>query len=289
MLTIILRAALLAFILTLPAGMLPAGMPPAGAAPRKIVSLAPSITKNLYLLGMEDAVIAVTRYCPPGTTHKENIGTVLEPNIEKIVSLSPDLVIATKEGNNAGTVKKLASLGIPVFVMDSVNSYDDICRGFLALGTFVGKEERARAIIEDASRRLSVIRDKIRGRPLVTVFWEVGAQPLFTASRKSFVNEFIERAGGINIFADARSRYPRISREEVVRRDPDVIILVTMGDVTEDEKRSWERFKQVKAVRSGSIFTLKDSFFTDPTPPAIADGVETMAAVLQAVPPPGDL
>ena len=252
----------------------------ASAAPTRIVSLAPSITKSLYLLGAEEQVAGVTIYCPPEAAAKEKIGTILEPNIEAIVALTPDLVIATKEGNSPATVQKLKKLGLQVYVMDSVNSFSDICNGFIDLGSIVGKEEKAQAIVADARHRIETVRSKARSLAPVPVFWEVGAQPLFTVSKNSFVNDFMEFAGGKNIFKETRARYPQISSEEVVRRDPDVIILVDMGDVTSSEKKLWEKFKTLKAVRAGRVHVLNDTRFTDPTPAAIADGVEKLFDIL---------
>jgi len=253
------------------------------APPRRIISLAPSVTKDLYLLGAGDKVVAVTVYCPPEARKtKEGIGTVQEPNIEKIVSLSPDLVIASREGNREETVATLRKLGISVFVMGSYNNFADICNGFHELGKLIGKEEAAQKIITESRNRIDNVYKTIRGKKPVTVFWEVGAQPLFTVNKNTFVNEFMERAGGINIFGDLPVRYPQISREEVVSRDPDVIMLVTMGDVTTRETRSWGKFTGMKAVKSGRIYVLSDSIFTDPTPVALAEGIEKVAALLYA-------
>ena len=248
--------------------------------PKRIISLAPSVTKSLYLLGEEDKIAAITVYCPQGSGAKERIGTVLEPNLEKIISLSPDLVIASKEGNRPQTVEKLKSLGVNVYVMGSLNSFPDICDDFLALARIVGQEAKAKGIIENAKNKIRGIQDKVGKRAKVRVFWEVGAQPLFTASRNSFVNDFIELAGGTNIFGELETRYPQISREEVIRRDPDAIVMVTMGDVTSNEKASWEKFKELRAVKTKRIYVLDNSIFTDPTPTAVADGVEIISAIL---------
>lgn len=248
--------------------------------PERIVSLAPSITKSLCLLGAEDKIIAVTVYCPTQSQHKEKIGTILEPNIEKIISLSPELVIATKEGNQIATIEKLKNLGIKVFVMEPCNSFSDICDGFLALGKLVGRENKAREIIKNAKTKIIGIGNKIRGQKAVSIFWQVGAKPLFTVSRNSFVNEFIELAGGENIFRDLKARYPQISREEVIRRDPEVIIIVAMGDSTEKEKKAWEEFRELKAVKTNSIYILNESDFTDPTPVALANGIEKVANLI---------
>ena len=101
--------------------------------PRRIISLIPSVTRSLYLLGLKDEIVAVTIYCPAEARDKIKIGSILEPNIEKIVSLKPDIVIASKEGNRQVTVDKLRSLGISVYVTGDVNSFEDIYSDFIKL------------------------------------------------------------------------------------------------------------------------------------------------------------
>lgn len=248
-------------------------------APLRIVSLAPSITKDLYLMGAKGMVIANTIYCP-ADDGKEKIGTFLEPNIERIIALKPDLVIATKEGNKEASVRQLEKLGISVYVMGSFNSFDDICSEFLKLGERVGKMNEAHAVVAEATARVNKVSRTCASLPRVSVFWEVGSQPLYTVSAKTFVNEFITRAGGTNIFSDLPTRYPQVSREEVVRRDPEAIFVVTMGDVTAGEVKYWQKFTSMKAARTGRISVLADGLFTDPTPIALAEGIERVARIL---------
>ncbi|OGS24080.1 MAG: hypothetical protein A2314_07130 [Elusimicrobia bacterium RIFOXYB2_FULL_50_12] len=246
-------------------------------APKRIVSLAPSITRSIYQLEAGASLAGVTIYCPAQAKDKEKIGTLLEPNIEKIVALRPDLVIATKEGNRPETVRRLNELGIPVYTMESFDNFEAICNGFIALGKRIGRQEQANAIVEQSRRRVEQVRKKSKAHRRSRVFWQVGAQPLFTVSRHSFVNDFIELAGGINIFADLKSRYPQVSREAVLHADPDVIILVAMGDVTENEAQKWKNFKP---GRTGKIVTLNNTVFTDPAPASFAEGLEIISRIL---------
>lgn len=248
--------------------------------PHHIISLAPSITESLYALGLEDSVIGISIYCPAGNTRKEHIGTIWEPNVEKILSLSPDLVLATKEGNKKGDVLKLIKLGIPVVTVESDRNFNDICDNFLQIGRSVGKEKKAREIIAAAKARIKAVQDRVSGKNPVRTFWEVGAKPLFTVSAGSFIDDFCRYTGCSNIFSDIKIRYPRISREEVVRRDPEAILLVSMGDVTEAELRSWAAFPELGAVRSERVFIIKSSDIFTPTPLTFAKGVEIIAGLL---------
>lgn len=260
----------------LPLLLLTAG---AGAYDR-IVSLAPSVTKSLYLLGLESRVIGITMYCPKGTTEKAVIGNVLEPDIEKIITLKPDLAIVSKEGNREQTADQLRRAGIRVYVMDSVGDFDRICVEFRKLGGYLGESQKASGVVSGAVKRVAALKARAVKRKPLRVFWEVGAQPLVTVSRGSFVDDFTKFAGAVNVFEDSPSRYPQVSREEVVSRDPDAILIVTMGDVTAKEKSAWSGYGAMKAAKSGRIYILDDSTFTDPTPPAIASGAEKVEALL---------
>ena len=248
--------------------------------PKRIVSLAPSVTKSLYLLGAGDRVVAVTIYCPPEAAAKEKIGTVYEPDIEKIVSLSPDLVIAAKEGNLLQSVETLSKLGIRVYVVESADNFPQICANFVALGKVIGEEAKANEVVETTRKKIEAVKAGLKNDKKPTVFWQIGTQPIFTVSGHSFVNDFIEFAGGVNIFSDLKARYPQISREEVIKRDPDVIIMTSMGDITAEEKAIWQGFSCLKAASTGRIYMLDDPIFTNPNPEAVADGVAIVAGLL---------
>jgi len=246
----------------------------------RIISLIPSVTRSLYILGLQDQVVGVTIYCPAEANNKEKIGSILEPDIEKIVSLKPDIVIASKEGNRPVTVEKLRSYGIKVYVTGNVDSFNDIYTDFINLGEYLGCGEKARGIVEDSRKRISALRDRLKNTKPVSIFYEVGAQPLFTSGKKSFANDIIESAGAVNIFSDLNSRFPQVSREEVIKRNPDVIFLVAMGNVNAKEKAVWADFKSLKAVKNGRIYFTDDNSFTDPTPKSIVDASEKMAEIL---------
>ena len=246
----------------------------------RIVSIIPSVTKSLYLLGLEDKIVGVTIYCPPAAKDKEKIGNVLEPDIEKIVSLKPDLVLASEEGNRLVTVNTLKSLGLKVYYTHAVNSIGDIDSDFIKLGRFLGAGAKANDIVRTSQKRIAALKDRKKTGAAPTVFLEVGAQPLFTAGKLCFLNDIIEAAGGKNIFLDTDQRFPQVSREEIIRRDPDVIVLIAMGDVTQNETTSWSEFKGLKAVKTGRIYVVNDSSFTDPTPKSAADAAEKLAALL---------
>jgi iron complex transport system substrate-binding protein len=248
--------------------------------PKRIVSLAPSITHALYSLGVESNVVGITEFCPKGTTRKEIIGTMLEPNLEKIIALSPDLVIATKEGNKKEPVQKLIQLNIKVLILDEDRSYKDICDHFLNLAENVDKTAEALRIIEDSNEILARVRERIKGQKPATVFWQVGSRPLFTVGRENFINEITEFSGGKNIFSAIGRRYFQVNEEEVVKLDPDVIFVVFMGDISSEEIKKWRKFGVLKAVRGNKVLKVSQQEFFNPMPLTFAQAVRKISGML---------
>lgn len=247
--------------------------------PKRIVSLGPSITEGLYLLGAGDRIVGVTTYCikPPQATKKEKIGSVTEVDVEKIANLKPDLVIATSLTSQKAK-EKLKDLGIKVVDFSLPRNFSDLCEKFLMLGRIVGKGSEAEDIVRKANREIDTIRNRLKGLPKPKVFIQVGARPLFTMTKDSFVNDFIELAGGINIAGEARGGL--YSREKVIEQNPDVIIIMTMGIVGEEEKRIWQRYRTLKAVRDNRIYIMNSYKIGSPTPVTFVETLKEMAGSL---------
>jgi len=250
--------------------------------PKRIVSLAPSITESLYQLGRGDTLIATTSYCsyPEQTKTKQSIGSLTSPNIEKIYSFSPDLVLAVNGINRPQAIEKLKSLGLKVTVFNECISFSDIKENFIQLAILVDRKKGAKEIIENVEAELSYITNKLKKSPRVKVFWEIGARPLVTAGKESFANELIYHAGGINIFNEAPGKYPRVSREEVIKKNPEAIILAGMGDVTEKEAFNWQRFNELEAAKFNRIYFVDAYKVCQPTPLSYLTGLKLIAGLL---------
>jgi len=242
---------------------------------KRIISLAPSVTESLYELGMDNELIANTTFCVDKQVKKEKIGTFTEPNIEKIVSLKPDLIIATKEGNNKAVVEKMIRLKLPVYVMEVVSSFEDICNNFQLLANFLDKTETATKLISDVKHEINSVCEKRRMKT-ETVFWEVGANPLFTVGKQSYINDYDKFIGLENIFVGIDMRYPNISIEAVMKKNPDIIILVNMGDITEKEIIKWNKYKTIPAVKNKKIFMLDANDIFTPTPKTFLKGLKIL-------------
>ncbi|MBN1622067.1 MAG: ABC transporter substrate-binding protein [Endomicrobiales bacterium] len=248
--------------------------------PKRIISLAPSITKSLYALGVEDKIVGVTTYCPEQAKRKEKIGTLLKPNAEKILSLKPDIIFATKEGNDEKSVKNIMDFGVEVVVLDCCTNFSDVRKNFLEIAKRVNREKKAKEIINSAEKRIVEIQKKLEGSEPFRVFCEIGARPLFTVGGGSYINDILVSAGCINIFSHLRKAYPRVNEEEVLLKNPDVILVITMGDATKKEKKRWKKYKVLKAVRDKRVYIVDESFVTTPTPGDFAKAVEYISNLI---------
>ncbi|GAF91658.1 unnamed protein product, partial [marine sediment metagenome] len=224
----------------------------------------------------------MTSYCtyPVEAAEKEIIGGPNNPNIEKIFSLSPDLVVGVSGINRTQVIEKLRDLGLEVVVFDACNTFDAVEKVLIELGKLTGKEEKTGEVMKEVKRTVRTVTEKLKNVPRVKVFWEVGARPLVSAGGKSFANEFIRRSGGVNIFADIPLEYPRVSREEVLRRNPEAIMLVTMGDVTEKEKLYWQEFGELAAVKNNRIYVIDADVVCRPGPASFLMGLVRVARAL---------
>lgn len=246
---------------------------------RKIISLSPAITEWLAALGLSGEIAGVTTYCqrPSGIEKKQKVGTIMEIDVEKVAALKPDMVIAMSL-TNIKDLNRLEKLGVPVKVFPIPKDFASLCEIFLGIGRFVGKEKDARRLIGNAQRQVSFIKEKTARFKARKVFIQIGAKPLYAATRDYFVNDYIEFIGGINIFKDAATGL--VSKEEVLRRNPDVIIIATMGISGENEKKAWQRHAMITAVRNGEVYILDADKICSPTPLTFAVFLREFALIV---------
>ncbi|OIO37475.1 MAG: hypothetical protein AUJ75_04165 [Candidatus Omnitrophica bacterium CG1_02_49_10] len=250
--------------------------------PKRIVSLVPAVTENLYLLGAEDAVVGVTSFClyPARAQEKEKAGTFLNPNVEKVLRLSPDIVFATKEGQRKELIFKMRSVGLNVFVLSPNSDFADISEDFLLLGRIVGKEKKAEEILKGSDKKIRDIRTRLEGEQSPLVFLQLDTRPLVSVGGGTFTDELIYLAGGVNIAHSSPIRYPRYSVEEVVIRDPDVIVIIAMGADVERERAAWQRYRSLSAVKQGRVYIIDAHKVSTSVPTVFTQGLEALAALL---------
>lgn len=245
----------------------------------RIISLGSAITEQLYLLGLEDKIIGVTTYCqrPARAKQKKKVGTVIEVNIEQIVSLKPDLVFATPLINPKAK-EKLRNLGIEVITFSAPKDFTEICEQFLELGKLTGREQEAQNILKRVNEQIISIKQKVKGLSQPRVIVQLGAKPLFVVTKDSFINDFIEFAGGINIGPKDKSGL--YSREKVLNDNPDVIIITTMGIAGDEEKKDWQKYKVLNAVKNNRIYIIDSYKLCSPTPVSFVSTLKEIMSIL---------
>lgn len=254
---------------------LPENIGASEAGPGRIISLAPSITRELYDLGAQDRLMGVTAFRPDTARTKEIVGSLTKLNFEKIFSLQPDLILASKDSNTKTDIEKLRALGLNVVVFEGCESLSCMCSEFERLASLVDKPGVAGIILREARKRMHHIRSSIKDRKPLKIFWQIGSNPLVTISDTTFSGEYIRLAGCENIFADAPVRYPRINIEEVITRNPDVILVVT--EMEQDGSSAiWADIPQINAVKHDRVYTLSADFVCQPTPRMFVKGFETV-------------
>lgn len=239
---------------------------------KRIVSLAASITNNLYLLGAQDRIVGCTQYCT--IAEKDNIPIVADAvnvNIEKVVSLKPDIVIASGL-THPRIISAIQKMGIRTIHWYQPKDFNDICHQLEELGKLCGKSDVAKRYVRESKERLTKI-----GKPAANtkIFMEQGADPLFTVLPNSFVNDYITLLGGRNICSDLKTGL--VSREMVLLRNPDIIVIVTMGTQAETEIKEWKKYTTVNAIKNNRIFFISSEEACTPTPVTFINVLEKLA------------
>lgn len=250
--------------------------------PVRVVALAPSITEIVFALGQEQRLVGIARFSdfPQQALRLPQVGSYIQPDIEKIVALNPDLCIAVKDGNPRVLADRLESLGIPVYAVDPLD-LESIMTMVLQIGDLLKAGDRARIIVTGMKSRMDRVRERVvRAAHRPGVFFQIGISPIVSVGKGTFIHELINMAGGMNLCADY-SAYPRLSREQVVALSPEVLIITTMhqGVSIEQVKIEWSGWPQIPAVRDGRIAVVDSNIFDRPTPRQV-DALEQLVRVI---------
>ena len=251
------------------------------APPQRIVSLVPSVTEIAYALGGEDRLAGVTDFCdwPPEAQKKPRVGGMLAPNLELIIALKADLVVATTEGNRQETVDQLQRLGIPVFTVNP-RRLSDVMTVIAQVGELTGRRAAVGPLVESLRRRVEAVDRAVRPYPRPKVLYVLWPEPLIVPGREGLVTELIDLAGGASVTAGEADSYPRFSLEAVVARAPEVIILARHGaDGTPLARAPWERLTTLPAVRGGRVHSV-DGTYLHRYGPRVVDGLELLARMI---------
>ncbi|MCZ7558153.1 MAG: cobalamin-binding protein [Bacteroidia bacterium] len=235
--------------------------------PQRIVSLAPSFTETLYALGADSLLVGVTRYCnyPPAAKSKTNIGDLLAPDIEGILALDPDVVLISIEGNSQHTFARLQEFGVRVFVSNP-RDLDGVLKSITDIAEITGRTNTGKKL----TSTLRAVRDSVLAHPPVNkpaVLMLLSLQPLIAAGSGTFIGELIESAGGRNAAGDLTASYPVMDREDVLLRNPDILLL--SDDLSADPEAVLERFpewKRLTAFRREAMHRIEADKLMRPGP-----------------------
>lgn len=247
-------------------------------SPGRIVSFAPSITEMVFALGAGDRVIAVSKFCdhPPEAAQKPKIGGA-RSSVESLVALKTDLILAPRAFIDPALIDKLEQLKISLYVMEA-KTIEDVLSHLHTLGRMLEHTPAATRLVADMRRRIQRVKERTAALPRPRLLYVLNSQPLMTVGPGSFIHQLIELAGAENIGAVTGQAYPRISMEEVLKQNPDVIIFPVgnSDDIPEPERQRWHG---MTAVHTRRLYQI-DSRLVNRPGPRIVEGLERLAGFL---------
>ena len=249
------------------------------AVVKRIVSLAPNLTEIVFALGEGDHLAGDTDFCdyPPEAAQKPRVGGPVNPNLEQVVALMPDLILATKSINRRETVDGLGRIGLPVYVTDP-HSVDDMIASIEHIGMVLHSEKNAAPLAKDLRERLSNLDRRLAGTVPRRVLFVVWTDPLITIGRGTFIADALRRAGAHSV-VNVNAEWPRINFEEILRQQPEFLVFATahatdtQHDI--DSLRSRPGWRDLDAFRRGNIVIISDAI--NRPAPRMVDAVEQLA------------
>jgi iron complex transport system substrate-binding protein len=248
---------------------------------RRIVSLSPHITENLFAAGAGDRVVGTVDYSdyPPAAKRIARIGSYTNLDLETIVALKPDLVIGWQSGNSPSEVEPLKRLGIPLFWSEP-DRIEDVASNLEQFGRLAGTSSVADAAASAYRARLADLRQRFSGRPAVRTFYQIWADPPITVGRSQIIGSAIQLCGGVNIFANLTSMAPVVTFEAVLAANPEVIVASGEDETRPDWLDAWRRWPQLTAAARGNLFFIPPDLIQRHTP-RLLDGAEQLCHHLE--------
>ena len=253
----------------------------AAQPPQRIISLIPSATETIVALGAADRFVARTEFdVDPLLAHLPSVGEGLTPSLEQLAVLEPDLVVAWPDNASRSVIGRLEEFGVWVY-SPQVQSLADLRAATLELGRILGLDGAADSLVNAIDTGLRSVRDAVSERERTSVFYVVWYDPPTTSGSGTFIDELIELAGGRNVFADAPGLWPQVSMEEVVRRQPHIILISQTESTPIDLERFEEAvgWRELRAVREGRIVQVDANLYNRPGP-RVAEAARKLASLL---------
>ncbi len=246
----------------------------------RIVSLAPNLTEIVFAVGAGSSLVGNTTYCdyPAEAKRVEKVGDTLHPSLERIIALKPQVVLVSTSSQLEVFTEQLTAQNIAVFVTDP-HDLEGVFRSIEQVGEIAGRPDQARTVVASLRERVRKVEERVSQEKPVRVFYQLSAEPLYTAGRDAFVTDLIKRAGAISVTAHIPSAWPKYSAESALAAKPDAIILPTGGSMGQGNTQVAEALRNSPAVQQGRVYKINDDHLVRPGPRAI-DGLEEMASAL---------
>jgi len=247
---------------------------------QRVVSLAPNLTETIYALGLDSKLAGDTTYCdiPLAAKEKPHVGSTQDPSLEAIVALHPDLVLATTSINRPETADALLKLGVPVYTSDP-HTIAGMLGSTAMMADLLGASEQGAKLVAELQERLDALQAALQDRPMVHVLFVVWEDPLISIGQNTFIADALRWAGAESIIV-ASQNWPQVSMEEVVRLQPDYIVLTSDHLAAETHEhvnhlRERPTWRELRAVKLGHVVMASDEF-TRPSP-GLVDAIELLA------------
>lgn len=250
---------------------------------RRVVSLAPHLTENLFAVGAGDRVVGATSFSdyPAAATDIPRVGSYKRADLERIVAMKPDLVVAWASGNDRAQIERMIELGLTVYISEP-RDFEGIATTLERLGQLTGNPDSgavAASELREGSRALAA---RYSDAAPVTVFYQVWEKPLMTINDAHLIDEAITICGGDNVFGDLDRLVPRIDRESVLKADPEAIAAGGMGEDRQDWLEAWREWPELQAVREENLFFIPPSLLQRHTP-RVLQGTRRLCQQLDSV------
>ncbi|HUQ32883.1 MAG TPA: cobalamin-binding protein, partial [Pyrinomonadaceae bacterium] len=237
------------------------------ARPARIVTLAPNLTEIVYAVGAGDLLVGNTTFCdyPAEAKQVAKVGDTMQPNIERIVALKPDLILVSTASQLEIFTRQLDERGISVFVTDP-HDLEGVFRSIKTIGDLLGRREQAEKLVEALRVRATAVEDSVKGLPVVTVFYQVSPSPLWTAGRKSWVTDLIKRAGGKSVTGEIEGEWMRYSDEAALASHPDAIIMASSDSMNGEEMKVAPALSKSPAAINKRVYGINGDYLSRPGP-----------------------
>lgn len=248
--------------------------------PRRIVSLAPSITETVFALGFGNRLVGVTARCdyPAEAKSLPKVGDFMSPSLEVIAAKQPDLVIAVAGATDPAKAREIERLGIKITLV-SVSSVNQILNSFKRIAGLLGDPDAGAGLVETITSQFDKVKKRVAPAPRRSTLLAVGLRPLVAVGGKNFLDELITLAGGANIAGDASQPWLNLPDEYVLAKAPQVIIEAGMGSDTAPPAKHWSDLKSIPAVKQRRVYSYRSDKILRPGP-RIGEGLEEIARLI---------